>query len=167
MMDLRQHVNEYLALRRSLGFKLLQHGRLLTDLVDSLDRAGAPAPTTPLALAWATRPTNVHPLWWKKRLSVVSGFCRYLHTLDPSIEVPAPDLLAYRYQHPVPYLYSETEIRALVDVAGTLSPFFRAATYGNLLGVFAGLYRDAAVRGNPPGPAGPRSGQRLGADPTD
>jgi len=137
MIDLRQQVIDYVALRRSLGFKLRGHDRLLADFVDYLDRMGASTVTSQLALAWATKPTNVQPLWRKKRLSVVCGFSRYLHTLDPSVEVPVPDLLAYRYQRPTPYLYSETEIASLIDAAGTLSPPLRAMTYQAMFGLLA------------------------------
>ena len=148
MIDLRQQVIDYVALRRSLGFKLRGHDRLLADFVDYLDRMGASTVTSQLALAWATKPTNVQPLWRKKRLSVVCGFSRYLHTLDPSVEVPVPDLLAYRYQRPTPYLYSETEIASLIDAAGTLSPPLRAMTYQALFGLLAvtGMRLSEAIR---------------------
>ncbi|NPV78664.1 MAG: tyrosine-type recombinase/integrase [Firmicutes bacterium] len=148
MSDLRQQVSDYITLRRSLGFKLLQQGRLLNDFVDYLDHVGASTVTSQLALAWATRPTNVHPLYWKKRLSVVCSFSRYLQTIDPSVEVPAPDLLAYRYQRPTPYLYSETEIAGLIDAAGALSPPLRAVTYQTLFGLLAatGMRLGEAIR---------------------
>lgn len=148
MIDLRQQVNEYLTIRRSLGFKLLQHGRLLNDFVSYLDNVGESVLTSQLALAWATRPTNVHPLWWKKRLSVICCFSRYLRTIDPSIEVPAQDLLAYRYQRPIPYLYSENEITDLIDAAGTLRPPLRAVTYKALFGLLAatGMRLGEAIR---------------------
>lgn len=40
MSPLRQACDEYLALRRALGFKLKRHGRLLPDLVAYLDAGG-------------------------------------------------------------------------------------------------------------------------------
>jgi len=44
--------------------------------------------TTQLALTWATMPLHAQPVCWKKRLSVVRGFSRYLHMLNLSTEVP-------------------------------------------------------------------------------
>jgi len=148
MIDLRQQVSDYVTLRRSLGFKLRRYDRLLNDFVDYLDHTGASTVTSQLAMDWATRPKNVHPLWWKRRLSVVCGFSRYLHTIDPSVEVPSPDLLAYRYQRPTPYLYSETEIAGLIDAAGTLSPPLRAVTHQTLFGLLAvtGMRLGEAIR---------------------
>ena len=69
MIPLRQACDEYLALRRALGFKLKRHGRLLPDLVAHLDAAGATTVTTRLALEWATQPAG-HPEEWAVRLSI-------------------------------------------------------------------------------------------------
>jgi len=137
MIDLRQRANEYITLRRSLGFKLRGYDRLLTDFVDYLGHEGATAVTAQLALAWATAPENVQQVLWKRRLSVVRGFSQYLHTLDPSVEVPSLDLLGARYRRPMPYLYSETEIVDLMVAAGALKPPLRAATYRTLFGLIA------------------------------
>jgi hypothetical protein len=43
MSELRRHAEDYLRLRRSLGFKLILHGPLLAQFVDYLDAAGADA----------------------------------------------------------------------------------------------------------------------------
>jgi len=93
-------------------------------------------------------PLHAQPVCWKKRLSVVRGFSRYLHMLNLSTEVPPPDLLAYRYRRPTPYLYSETEIVGLMAAAGALSPPFRAVTYRTLFGLLAatGIRIGEAIR---------------------
>ena len=46
MSDLRGHSQDYLALRRALGYKLAGEGRLLFDLVRFLEESGASAITT-------------------------------------------------------------------------------------------------------------------------
>ncbi len=137
MSQLRQAVDDYLAIRRSLGFKLRDHGPLLADFVDTLDQARAATVTTQLTLAWATKPGGVRPSRWKQRLSVARGFAGYLNALDPSAEVPAADLLPYRRERPTPYLYSQADIAALLAAAGTLRPSQRAATYQTLFGLLA------------------------------
>ena len=83
MTDLRFATNDYLAVRRQLGFELQQAGRLLEDYVDFMDRAGAQRVTTELALMWATS-VQAHPHRWRRRLGVVRGFARYLSTIDPA-----------------------------------------------------------------------------------
>jgi hypothetical protein len=53
---LRDAFDDYLALRRALGFKLANAGRLLGQFVDYLDKHGVGIPTTDDALAWANLP---------------------------------------------------------------------------------------------------------------
>lgn len=53
MTSFANHVNEYLRLRRSFGFKLIEHERLLRQFAAHLDGTGAVIVTTDRALAWA------------------------------------------------------------------------------------------------------------------
>ncbi len=137
MIHIRQQAEDYLAIRRSRGFRLGGYDRLLTDFAEYLEGQGLAAVTSKAALAWATQPRDVQPARWKCRLAVVRGFCGYLHTLDASVEVPATDLLVGRYHRPVPYLYSHAEIAALLAAADTLTPALRALTYRTFLGLLA------------------------------
>ncbi len=137
MSGLHVVADDYLALRRSLGFKLQRHGRLLPDFVDFLEAAGATTVTTRLAVAWATVPTDVAPGWWATRLSVVRGFARYLQAFDPATEVPPAGLFPHRPRRATPYLYSPDEIGRLVAVAQSLTPPLRAATYPTLICLLA------------------------------
>lgn len=137
MSALHQHVEDYLAVRRALGYKLVDHGRLLPDFVDHLQASGASTVTVEAALAWATRPQHVQPYRWKQRLSVVRGFARYLQALDPATQVPPSDLLAYRRRRPTPFVFSEDEITELLAAAGALAHPLRAATHRTLFGLLA------------------------------
>lgn len=148
MSSLGDALEQYLAVRRALGFKLREHGNLLADFVQELERAGAATVTCELAVAWATKPAGVQPYRHKARLSVVRGFARYLHALDPSHEVPPSDLLAHRRTRPVARYYSEAQIAALVAAAGSLTPPLRAHTYSTLFGLLAvsGMRVGEAIR---------------------
>jgi hypothetical protein len=88
MSALRTALDDYLLIRRRLGFTMPQDGRLLDGFVDFLEQAGAQRITTELALAWARLPVDVHPFTWRQRLTVARGFARYLATIDPTSEVP-------------------------------------------------------------------------------
>ena len=59
---LEQALQDYLTVRRALGFKLAENGRQLADFVDYLHGAGASTVTTELALAWATQPIGCLPV---------------------------------------------------------------------------------------------------------
>jgi integrase/recombinase XerD len=61
MTALLPALEDYLALRRRLGFSLERAGRLLPDFVGYLDRVGASHVTTELAIAWAILPQATTP----------------------------------------------------------------------------------------------------------
>jgi integrase/recombinase XerD len=134
---LRQALGEYLSLRRALGFKLATAGRLLGQFVDYLGQQHATTVTIAHALAWATLPPAASTTWHAIRLSMVRGFASYLHSLDATVAVPPADLLRHGPDRATPYLYSDTQIAALLGAAGTLRPAFRAATYQTLIGLLA------------------------------
>ena len=138
MTALRDHLDGYLALRRSLGYKLSRPGQMLRGFVSYLEAAGAPAITTAHALAWATEPATADPTWWRARLAAARGFARYLAPLVPGTEVPPPGLLPGPLsRRAVPYLYSGAEIAALMTAAGAIRTPLRAATYQTLIGLLA------------------------------
>jgi hypothetical protein len=78
MSALASALEDYLALRRSLGFKLDRAGRLLAQFVAYCDAADAEAVSIELAVAWATLPGGTDPAWAAQRLTVVRGFAKYL-----------------------------------------------------------------------------------------
>jgi integrase/recombinase XerD len=117
MNTLRQAVQEYLDLRRSLGFKLMEAGRALPDFVAFMERQHASYVTQALALAWAQQPSNVQPAEWARRLCYVRQFARHRSATDLRTEIPAPGLLPFQPKRARPYLYSANEIRALLRAA--------------------------------------------------
>lgn len=138
MSDLRKHLEDYLALRRSLGFKLGRPGQILEGFVGYLEQAGAATVTTAHALAWATAPAGADPTWWRARLAAIRPFARYLAPLVPRTEVPPPGLLpGPSSRRAAPYLYSPAEVVALVTAAGNIPTPLRAATYQALIGLLA------------------------------
>jgi integrase/recombinase XerD len=137
MTSLPASLDEYLRIRRRLGFEMPQDGRLLEGFVEFLERAGAERVTTELALAWARMPFDAHPHRWRQRLGVARGFARHLATIDPLSEVPPTDLLPGHRPRIAPYIYSEAEIAALMAAARELRPRLRAARHETLIGLLA------------------------------
>jgi len=128
-------LENYLALRRSMGFKLERAGKLLAQFVAHCDATGAATVTIELALGWAMLPRNRDSNWAAARLSVVRGFAKHLALLDERTEVPPADLLPARSHRATPYLYSEDEVRRLMAAAGELRSPLRRATSQTLLGL--------------------------------
>jgi len=148
MSDLRAELDNYLAIRRALGFKLRRAGLLLSDFVRYLDAHGTDIITTENAFAWASLPSKASSDWWGHRLSVVRAFARHLHVIDPAHEVPPTGLLPARTHRATPYLYSDAEIAALMAATGELRSPLRAATFETLVGLLAvtGLRIGEALR---------------------
>ena len=110
MSPLSGHVEDYLRLRRALGYKLERAGHLLPKLVAYLEAAGSPTLTTELAISWARLPAHARPNHWAARLAVARGFARYLRTIEPATEVPPAGVFPSRRHRPAPYLWSQRDI---------------------------------------------------------
>jgi len=83
MRRLREQVAEYLRVRRSLGYKLVEHERFLNQFLDYLEQEQATTITAANALAWAKLPAGVNPRWHGARLSAVRGFAAWAQAFDP------------------------------------------------------------------------------------
>jgi integrase len=144
---LRTALADYLAVRRSLGFKLTRDGLLLEQFVAYCEQAGADRVTSELALAWVTTPAHASPSWLAMRLTVVRGFTNWLQALDPSTEVPPLGWLPPR-RRTNPYLYSDADIAALMAAARRARWPLSAATYETVIGllVVTGLRIGEVIR---------------------
>jgi integrase/recombinase XerD len=117
MKTFREAIQDYLTLRRGLGFKLKKHSRMLEEFASFLEQKGALRITSRLALQWATEPQHIQPVEWAARLSVARGFARYWSATDPLTEIPPEGLLPYRHNRAKPYLYSDGQIQQLLEAA--------------------------------------------------
>jgi integrase/recombinase XerD len=122
MTCLRRAVENYLTMRRSLGFKLRDMGYNLHHFVSFMEQQGASIITVDLALRWAQQPQGVQPAHWATRLGFVRSFARYWSTMDPRTEIPPIGLLPYRPKRATPYIYSDEEIEQLLNAAKNLPP---------------------------------------------
>jgi integrase/recombinase XerD len=115
-------VDDYLCIRRALGFTLVRAEKLLARFVTYAAERDVDVVTVDLAVAWAMSPAAAGPRWWDQRLSTVRGFAAYLNTLDPRVGVPPPGLIRCGPPRTTPYLYTDAEITALVQAAGARRP---------------------------------------------
>jgi integrase len=146
---LRQQMEDYLRIRRSVGFKLDRTEKLLGQFLDHLDANGQTRVTTDAAIAWASETSPAAGLnWWAHRLSVVRTFARHLHAIDPVHEVPPPGVFPSRPNRAVPYIYTDDEIAALLAAARQLTSPLRAVTHETLIGLLTatGLRIGEALR---------------------
>jgi integrase/recombinase XerD len=145
---LRAALADYLRIRRALGYKLTKDERALRNFVAFLEACGAVRVTTELALDWATLPENAQPASLANRLTMVRQFASYLRTIDPATEVPPNRLLRAGNRRATPYIYTDSEIAALIDTTAMLRYPLQVSTYRTLLGLLAvsGLRVGEAIR---------------------
>lgn len=149
MKPLREAIQDYLALRRSLGFKLHDAGAALAHFASFMEQHREIHITTQLALAWAQQSHSVQPAKWAQRLSYVRGFARHHSAADAQTEVPPAGLLPFHPARARPYIYSEEEIERLLESALSLpNAGLRCWTYYCLFGLLSvtGLRLGEAIR---------------------
>jgi integrase/recombinase XerD len=116
MSGLKKAVEDYLSMRRALGYKLKDAAGLLSDFVAFYEEQDAKHITIPLALQWAQR-TPARPAEWARRLTCVRCFARYWSATDPQTQIPPWSLLPHRPSRARPYLYTDKEVRQLLEAA--------------------------------------------------
>ena len=137
MSTLRIALNDYLQLRRSLGYKLERTGQVLADFVDYAEWSGTEHIQTDIALSWALLASNSDSRWRAGRLGMVRSFAHYLHAVDPRHEIPPTGLIPRGRGRPAPYLYSQDEVTALMSASRKLRSPLQAATLEVVIGLLA------------------------------
>jgi integrase/recombinase XerD len=134
---LEKALNDYLRIRRSLGFRLQDQERYLRNFVAFLQVQGASYITTELALHWATQSAKVQLSTKAERLRIVRRFASWYSTTEPRTEIPPAGLLPHRYRRKPPYIYADEEIQRLLRQAQQLpsSKGLRARTITTLFGL--------------------------------
>jgi integrase len=132
--------DDYIALRRGLGYRSPSQERALRAFARYLDRAGHQGPI-PLesSLDWAALTVSTDPCNPARRLTTVRGFLRHLAAVDGATAVPAPGLLGPTGHRRPPHVYSDQEIADLLHATAGLAPAggLRPRCYATLFGLLA------------------------------
>ena len=130
------HVERYLSLRQTLGYKLREtsanlraFARFAVDRGDTLVRAST-------AVDWAAEASSPHTR--HVRLRNVAHLARFLHAEDPTHEVPSNPFHTSTRRR-LPYIYKRGEIVQLVGAASRLRESYplRRQVYMTILGLIA------------------------------
>jgi len=121
--SLRHLVEEYLAVRRGLGFDLETPRWLLLDFARYADRIGHKGPVTiDLAVQWALSSRSSDPAQAARRLATVRQFARHRAVFDPATEIPPAGHLGRLPRRKQPHIYSDAEFAALLRQTSLLRP---------------------------------------------
>lgn len=137
MSALAQHLDEYLAARRALGFKLTHPGHILPQLVAYVEASGSGVLTTELMIAWAQLPRSAAPITVSHRIGAARKFAAYMAAIDPATQIPPRGVLAARQIRQTPYSWSQTDVSRLLRAAGRLSPDLHASTCQTVFGLLS------------------------------
>jgi integrase/recombinase XerD len=136
MSVLADRLADYLALRRALGYRLVEDGRQLAGFVAFCDQRGEHTVTITTAIAWASS-SHASAGQASRRLSMLRRFASYLVAFDDNTQIPPVDLLRAPQGRTTPYLYSPDEISALMAAARSLHPELVGATTATAIGLMA------------------------------
>jgi integrase/recombinase XerD len=134
---LEQALNDYLRIRRSLGYRLREPEGLLRNFIAFLQAERVSYITRQVALRWATQPAKAQPATWAGRLGIIRRFAIWHSATEPRTEIPPAGLLPHRYRRKPPHIYSDEEIEIVLRESQRLpSPNgLRARTYTTLFGL--------------------------------
>ena len=138
--EVTARVAEFVALRRSLGYRSPSQERALRSFARYLDAIGHQGPIPlELSLDWATSTTSADPCNPARRLTIVRGFLRQLAGADGATDVPIPGLLGSNGHRKPPHIYSDKEIGDLLKASAGLAPAggLRPHCYATLFALIA------------------------------
>ncbi|MGH8055590.1 MAG: tyrosine-type recombinase/integrase [Stenotrophomonas sp.] len=137
-IDLRAASVDYLQARRARGYRLADHGWLITSFLEGLAARGATAIGITDALAFAQAKPGTQHRWHAARLQAIRAFAAYVHDLDPAAAELIPDgLITAKATRRISYLYSHKQVTELMSRAAGLSPPLLAASVHTLIGLIA------------------------------
>lgn len=136
---LTEHIERYIALRQSLGFKFSAPARHLRAFARFASAAGQSHVQTQTAIDWASKATSPHTQHVLMRDVIV--FARFAHAEDPRHTVPPSNPFRANKSRTLPYIYTPEELARIVETAGRLSlkrsTPLRRRTYPMLFGLLA------------------------------
>lgn len=136
---IRQEIDAYLAVRRSVGFALGIHEWMLHDFERFASARGDIHVCKQTAIEWASlAPSSGQQ---ERRLSFVTRFALYAVAENPAHEIPPTRVFCKvtpKHRH-VAYLYSPDDIRRILEAASHLEPKAECVprTYFTLFGLLA------------------------------
>lgn len=130
-------IERYLALRRSLGFKLHETSQILRSFARFAATRGDTHVKSATAIDWATEASS--PNARRVHLQDVVRLARFLHGEDPAHDVPPMDFFHAPKIRPLPYIYTPEQVAQIVAAAHQLRESYplRRQTLATLLGFIA------------------------------
>lgn len=130
------HVERYILLRQTLGYKLRDKAANLRAFARFAADKGKTHVCVSTAVEWSSGAPSAYAR--HIRLRDVAHLAHFLHAEDPAHEIPC-DLLHVSRRRPLPYIYAPEEIVQLIGAARRLRESYplRRQVYATMLGLIA------------------------------
>jgi integrase/recombinase XerC len=139
--SLMEAVQRYLQERRQLGFALIAPATQLQRFARFADSRGHEGPITlELQIAWAREHVRrTSEVTAARRLEILRPFVAYYRQFEVASEIPPTGVLGRGHRRLTPHIYTDEEIKALLDAASGLTPMggLRPLLYRTLFGLIA------------------------------
>ena len=120
-MNMKDHVECYVAHKRSLGFRYEREERVLNPWATIAMSCGQDIICADTMNRWAQQASSINEA--RRRLAIGRRFALWLRTEDERHEIPHMECLGRRQRHTrAPILLSDDQIRGLMEAALQLSP---------------------------------------------
>jgi integrase/recombinase XerD len=129
MKSLEQAVKEYINYRCSLGFTLTHDKSILNHFVEYMKEKKATYITTKHATAFAKLNPQASRVNWAVRLATIRRFAEYWVYMDARTEIPTQHLGSCTYPRRAPYIYSDGEIRRILEYCERFSSTYEIERY--------------------------------------
>lgn len=134
---LKDHVERYLELHHSLGYKFRDTKRELRSFAKLAQSRGESYVSAVTSAIWADQAPS--PYARSTRMRRVVQFAKFLHAEDPQHEVPSLANYHHQYSRPLPYIYTPLEIRQIMLATSNLQKTSRHRRwmYKTLIGLIS------------------------------
>ena len=136
-VSLVRQADEYFAWRRKLGFRPRTEREEVLHFARRVDAARAREINVDTVVAWARDSKRGSARYIAHRYEAVRRFLARIAQSRPGVIVPPPGYLGGRFIRTQVHIYSEAEVRALLEIALTLPPVakLRPHTWATFFGL--------------------------------
>ncbi|MCP5011938.1 MAG: tyrosine-type recombinase/integrase, partial [Aestuariibacter sp.] len=131
---IRTYVDDYVTRRRAVGYKFRIQNSLLTNFARFADQRNDQFIKTDTVLEWSKQAPS--PAQKRNRLLTIRRFALSLHAEDSRHQIPPSKAFGhYCRRRRKPYIYSEIDVKTLLQAASRLTPrdSIRAQTFITLI----------------------------------
>lgn len=134
---IKEAIESYLSIRRSVGFKLEGPDYLLRSFAGFASQRGESYVLAQTAIDWASQAPT--PGQCRRRLHTVIKFARHIRAEEEQHEIPPKGVFGPKPQRRIPFIFTQEHISNLIQEALNLGPpgTLRPQTYANLFALLS------------------------------